>query len=216
MTLKGAGESKRERAKKRKRERERKREKALPHPPPTTGTMAASSEEVAKMHGNDYLLEDSWAEEAQDILLYAEERGRLVDVLTDEQLLQHNSKRFFSYRCCFCDTGTIQYHLRRLHVSEEVVGNILPDTYEKRYHPLYGREVLQMCWGEFLGQQAMNERQPRFVKPVGNDKCFEGRVLNDETDFVDRGIAVPSDDTQIYVCTPVRFLSEARLLVGGK
>lgn len=166
---------------------------------------------------DEYLLEESWTEDggADDILLYAEERSKQVTVLKDDDIMQHDSQNLLSYICCFCDTEIIQHHLTKL-FPKKVVETILPDTYESLYHPLYGREVIQMSFGEFMSQQRASESKPRFLKPVGNDKSFEGRVICDESDFHDRGIPVPADSTVVYTCEPVQFLSEVRLLVGNE
>ena len=72
-----------------------------------------------------------------------------------------------------------------------------------------------MPFSEFISQQRALKNKPRFIKPVGNNKSFEGRVICDESDFSYRGITAPADSTDVYTCDPVRFLSEVRLLVGN-
>lgn len=144
------------------------------------------------------LLEDSW--QAQDIVDYCAQNAIRCDVVSANVLKQMKARDFLK-QTYFCSTEIVQQHLQT--VGHE---DFVPDTYEKAYDQFFCRPILRSTLKEvdFTGG-------PRFVKPVGNCKEFEGTVIASLSDF----IVCPSLFCDVYNTAPIYFVSEYRLLIGN-
>ena len=155
---------------------------------------------------NIIYLEDSWFEDADDIILYAKKNNYILIKKTYQELLDFNSLTFFD-NLCLCNTEIIQHHLKKLGKT-----NIIPDTYESNYEQFFCRNIEKMPFGEFKNKYL---GATKFIKPSGNNKSFDGRLVKDLSDFTDFCIDIPDDDLEIYVIDPIKIISEVRLLIGN-
>lgn len=155
-----------------------------------------------------FILEDTWTadNEADDIIEYSTENAIKCKILTVDELYAFNTADFF--RCVyFCNTDIVQYHLSKLNKME-----LVPNTYDSRFHEFYKRNIETMTVSDF---NTKYKGMQKFIKPYDNNKEFDGRVISDISDFKLYGVEVPDLTSKIYCCEPVRFLSEVRLLVGN-
>lgn len=144
------------------------------------------------------LLEDSW--HAQDIVDYCSRNAIRCDVMSADALRKMNSTEFL--QCAyFCNTATVQHHLRA--VGRE---DLVPDTYEHAYSQFYNRS-----FSKSMFKDVDLSSGPKFVKPAENSKLFDGKVVQSLSDFDER----PPEDCIVYSTTPVQFAAEYRLLIGN-
>ena len=155
------------------------------------------------------LLEDNWTYdgEADDIIEYSKINNIECIILNKNELLQLDSC-YFLENIYFCNTEIVQYHLKNTNR-----GDLIPDTYDKRFHDLYHRTIEKMSILEFKNKY--NGITNKFIKPCGNDKYFDGRLINNLTDFELYGVDIPEDNLMIYCCEPMDIIAEVRLLVGN-
>eukprot|EP00768_Dysnectes_brevis_P006310 gnl/Dysnectes_brevis/4915_a6829_803.p1 GENE.gnl/Dysnectes_brevis/4915_a6829_803~~gnl/Dysnectes_brevis/4915_a6829_803.p1 ORF type:complete len:283 (+),score=-16.43 gnl/Dysnectes_brevis/4915_a6829_803:60-908(+) len=162
------------------------------------------------------ILEDTWLDddciELNDIHLYCTKNKQLiVRVMKRSEIEELNCETFFD-KAFFCNTEIVQSKMRE--VGSDLYQRCVPDTYDPRFQELFKRRIRQDEFGRFFSQKI--DRNPVFIKPVSNDKLFDGRVVVDPVaDFVDYGLSVPDSDTAIYICDPYEFAYELRLFVGN-
>merc|ERR1712232_1528861 len=123
-----------------------------------------------------------------------------------------------------CSTEIVQ---RKLREAGKGLSSKVPSTYPEALQKLLRRNIVERN----LDSVATSEL-PLFVKPVSNDKAFDGKVLRDEDDLEGlraevRKLAVPSAGCkagtfadsdmgcQIYSAKVVKFFAEYRLFIGG-
>jgi len=99
--------------------------------------------------------------------------------------------------CLFCDSNVVASLLK----------NDIIETYPDCLQRFYHRDIHKITVGELLIIQ-----YPYFVKPVSNNKLFNGSIIvSDMTrNYVLDGI---SDDTMVYYCKEVKFVNEHRIFV---
>jgi hypothetical protein len=134
------------------------------------------------------LLEDSW--EAEDIVQYCNTHHIKCYVLSPEQITSLSKEEFMQY-VPFCSTDIVRKHVQP------------PDTYEEIYRPYFYREIKKVPFSEIV--------HGMFVKPIGNDKSFDGQVYYDNDCFLG---PLPDAQTEVYGCEGMKVLSEYRLLIG--
>lgn len=154
------------------------------------------------------LLEDTWTldGEADDIIQFSIDNKIEYKILSVDELINLNSK-YFLKNSYFCNTDIVQLHLENLNKSY-----LVPDTYDDKFKTFYDREIEKMTISEFINKY---NGITRFIKPVKNNKEFDGRVIDKITDFELYGVKIPTESTEIYCCQPIIFLSEVRLLIGN-
>ena len=142
------------------------------------------------------LVEDSW--EAEDIVQYCMRDNIECRVLSPKELTELDSNEFMQY-VPFCSTDIVRQHLVCAGQTERI-----PDTYETVYRPYLHREIRKVPFSEVVPGS--------FVKPIANDKSFDGQVYYDDERFLG---PLPSAQTEVYTCEAMRVLSEYRLLIGN-
>jgi hypothetical protein len=155
------------------------------------------------------LLEESW--NADDIVSFCIEKGIECLILSEKELYDRND--FFE--CIyFCNTDIVRHHLQKYNIPKPVLDKLYPDTYEciyskyfKRRHRIINRDLIE---------DLLLKEKNVFVKPVGNDKSFDGRVISsiDDIEALLSESELHENET-VYACEVVEFLSENRLLVGN-
>jgi hypothetical protein len=151
-----------------------------------------------------YVEEDWWDDD--DIIRYAMKHKHKLVIKSHKELYNMDSEELLK-NVYFCNTEIIQHHLAKLNAT-----HLIPDTYEEIYKNLYNREIDRMTFGELMEKY---KGKPKFIKPINNDKSFDGRIFTGINDFTDFCQDVPENDTMIYVTEPITILLEARLLVGN-
>jgi hypothetical protein len=147
------------------------------------------------------LLEDTW--EADDV---KEECMRLnvpCEEMTVRELDECDALEFS--QCTYmCNTELVQRKLREVGLLHKV-----PSTYPDTLRGLLGRSVEQRALKDLTLSNL-----PIFVKPVSNDKSFDGRVVTDGGGLV--GLREEAQDAAclVWVAERVSFLVEHRLFVG--
>eukprot|EP00933_Yihiella_yeosuensis_P022913 TRINITY_DN17937_c0_g2_i1.p1 TRINITY_DN17937_c0_g2~~TRINITY_DN17937_c0_g2_i1.p1 ORF type:complete len:308 (+),score=44.27 TRINITY_DN17937_c0_g2_i1:61-984(+) len=184
---------------------------------------AADSEKLLKT----VLLEDTW--EADDV---KEECARLdipCSELTVEDLEAYDPHKFIFESVYMCDTAIVQQKLKAVSSTYDV--NYLdkvPSTYPDLLRTLMFRKIVKSSISDLkeklLGSKKLCEESefvkfPIFVKPVSNDKAFDGGVLRCEEDLqtlVERDTDSGSENSiEIWLAEVVHFVSEYRLFVGS-
>lgn len=144
------------------------------------------------------LLEDSW--QAQDIVDYCAQNAVQCDIVSADALEKMHSAEFL--QCAyFCNTETVQHHLRAVGRAD-----LVPDTYEAAYNQFFCRS-----FSRSMLKEVDLSKGPRFVKPADNGKLFTGKVVQSLSDFDD----CPPLDCIVYTTDPILFVAEYRLLIGN-
>lgn len=152
------------------------------------------------------ILEDTW--NADDIVTFCKEKGIECEVASQEELY---AKEDFFECIYFCNTDIVRCQLQKhLKGNTELLNIIYPDTYESAYSQYYKRMIRRMNVGSL--DTALLKENNIFVKPIGNDKRFDGRVISSLND-IDQ--LLMDDKEIVYACDVVNFLSESRLLIGN-
>ena len=154
-----------------------------------------------------YIEEDWWDDDMimKNMLNRGYKMHVSIKLSTHNYLLNMDSEKFLK-NIYFCNTMIVQNHLNKLDKN-----NIIPDTYEDKYKEYFNREIEKMTFGELLEKY---KNIPKFIKPINNDKMFDGRIFIDTNDFTDFCLDIPPNDMMIYVTDPITILFEARLLIG--
>jgi len=166
------------------------------------------------------LLEDTW--EADDVVEECGRRGVSCRELTVAELEVYDARAFVCESVFMCNTDLVQTKLRSL--SPGLFAEVVPDTYPHELHELLRRDIARRELGS-----VQDSELPLFVKPVSNDKAFDGRVVADVEQLSDLraevcdllhgrlGDASEAEVAalQVYAAAPVHFQAEFRLFVGG-
>jgi len=164
------------------------------------------------MEPGTVLLEDTW--EASDVVEECGRRGVPCRELTVEALEAVEAAAFV--RCTYmCSTELVQAKLR----EAGMVGKV-PSTYPDQLRSLFHRAIQTR---QLMSIQP--SELPLFVKPTGNDKAFDGRVVRDAEalrSVVDEcaggGGGCASADSaggkEVYTAEVVTFACEHRLFIG--
>jgi len=153
-------------------------------------------------------LEDTW--DATDVIDYCHDHGYNCTVLSPSQLRSMESEDFIKYTY-LCNTDIVQEHLRKLallhsHSYKNNINNLVPDTYESTY--TFGRTITKM---PFSDVKKISKISPIFIKPLSNDKSFDGQIYYQDDYFLGQ---LPRDDEIVYTSECVKFMAEYRLLIG--
>jgi len=152
------------------------------------------------------LLEDSW--EANDVIQYCAERNMECIVLSPSELIKRDD---FFESVYLCGTDTVRKKLEEIGRTD-----LIPDTYESVYSDLFYRKIEKVPFGNIVKELELKDgRKEIFVKPIKNDKSFDGKVISSADDFEIYGEAKPTNDTIVYTSEVVKFVSEVRLLIGN-
>ena len=179
------------------------------------------------------LLEDRW--EAHDIIEFCRNKQIECLVLSEKQLYERSD---FLECVYFCNTDIVRFHLLKLlQHQKELLDQIYPDTYESVYSEYFKRKIRKTKMKSL--ENVLLKDKSIFVKPVGNDKSFDGRVVSSVSDiehimsdfegdssykknefehqvsYKKNERDVCDDVCDVYVCDVVEFLSENRLLIGN-
>lgn len=143
------------------------------------------------------LLEDTW--EAEDIKIYFSnfKEYNVIELSVDE-LFKYDSNEFFK-TIYFCNTDIVQFHLNKLNKT-----NLIPDTYDKIFNKFYLREIKI--------SKFKNIKSGNFIKPINNNKLFDGQIYIDDDKFIG---TLPSPESLVYESNKITFLCEYRLLIGN-
>jgi len=149
------------------------------------------------------LLEDTWG--ATDIINYCKDKNIECIVLSESDLMKRED---FFESIYFCSTDIISKKL-----EEKGRLDLIPDTYDKIYTDFYHRTINKVMFSDIIKE--LDGHKEIFVKPVTNNKLFDGKVITSMDDFEMFGETAPSLDTYVYRSDVVEILSEARLLIGN-
>jgi hypothetical protein len=141
------------------------------------------------------LIEQTWVDwgEADDIMEYYANDAEIM-VLSREDILKL-SKEEMSLYIFYVSSNTVQAFF----------GNFL-DTYDERFNKYYHRNIRKTATIEI-------STFPVFVKPIGNDKVFDGSIIKSASELHE---IVPNDVTTVYTCDVVSITNPVRLLIGNK
>jgi len=182
-------------------------------------TMAASQ----STDHPEVLLEDTW--EAEDVIEECAKRGISCTEMTVDELKAVDPPRF-AKSTYMCSTEIVQAHLKTVNGSggDEVAGKEssyfakVPGTYPIELQPLFRRKIEQRKL-ETIGVSEL----PLFVKPMSNDKAFDGTVVANDEQLKDLIESINSDSSKgtsadtidVYTAEVVKFSCEYRLFVGA-
>lgn len=155
------------------------------------------------------LLEESW--NANDIITFCKDKGIECIVLSEKELYERND--FFE--CIyFCNTDIVRYQLQKYNIPKKILDMLYPDTYETIYSEYFKRKIQTINMN--LIEDLLLKTESIFVKPIGNDKSFDGRIISsvDDTEAL-LSETESKENEYVYACEVVEFLSENRLLVGN-
>ncbi len=166
------------------------------------------------------LLDSDWTKdgEADDIIKYYTRQdmylqGYELIILTNKELEAIDYKSFFS-GTVFGNSNIIQQKIRAS-FDETDANTIIPDTYDSAFTQFFKRPIEIITLAELRVNHLANS-DARFIKPIGNDKLFDGQVVLDCDDLDDLFSKHPTInyDTQVYSCQPIEIQGELRLLIG--
>ena len=150
------------------------------------------------------LIEDTWNidGEANDIIKWCTDHQYDYRIMTQDEL-RSISDLEFKNSIYFCHTDIVREH------------NIpFPDTYEDKYKSFMKRKINTMRFDEF---DFDNIPFPIFIKPIGNDKSFDGTIVSNEDQYAtDVILNTYPKPVYIYTSEVIKFVSEYRLLIGNK
>ena len=148
------------------------------------------------------LLEDTW--EADDIKDECSRVSITCRELSVGDIEEVNAIEF-SKSTFMCNTELTQRKLR-----EAGLLNKVPSTYPNSLQNLLKRSVKQ----RILKTISVSDL-PIFIKPVSNDKSFDGRVVQDMPGLASLREEAGDGECLVWVAEKVCFLVEHRLFVGG-
>jgi hypothetical protein len=158
------------------------------------------------------ILEDKWTVdgEADDIIEYCKKNNYVCHILTYDEIYNYDTYEFF--KCIyFCNTDLVQYHLKKKNIDY-----IVPNTYENIYSEFYNRIITIKCLGD-INIDSLTE--PLFIKPIENDKTFDGTVLSKNDlyayNVILASLTKPINEHYVYTSKIIKFTSEYRLLIGN-
>jgi len=110
----------------------------------------------------------------------------------------------------FCSTTVVQFHLNK-------IGYSIPDTYQQNFNKFFKRKIEKCQY-----QNLLTTEFPIFIKPVGNDKKFDGTVFENLDQFKEILSINTLDDTleikpgmEFYISSILKFEVEYRLFIGN-
>lgn len=143
-----------------------------------------------------FVIQSTWDdEEDQELLAHVKASKKQLTIL-DEASIANISPA--TTRMVFADTLLIQRLFSELDC-------LIPDTYPPEYNPLFKRIIKKTALSALLPTD-----YPVFVKPTGNGKHFDGRVLKTIKDAT----LIDDHDAELYACEVVQFVCEHRLFLG--
>lgn len=182
------------------------------------------------MQKHKILLDSEWTldSEADDIIKYYTidtHRAEIYEllILSTDEMNKMDNVIFFD-GTVFGKSETIQQHLRDY--KPEVANQIIPDTYDHAFRDLYHRdiEIITLCQ---LNNKYLSKGISRFIKPLGNTKSFDGKVIDSNAGlaegncdyFDDLAVLFANNptlngNTEIYASPVIDIQGEIRLLVG--
>jgi hypothetical protein len=125
-------------------------------------------------------------------------------ILTKEQILKTDPSEI---SVLFCDTSVIQ-ELLKLHGKY-----VEYPTYPKYFDNFYNRDIRIIRAKDLMDKKIVGSYD-YFVKPMANDKSFNGTLVcsDFERDYLLDQIDNP--DQEIYFCKKVHFVNEYRIFVA--
>lgn len=159
------------------------------------------------MDVKEIILEAEWV--AEDIKDYCNQNGIRCTVLTHNDIFMLNKSDFLS-QPFFCSTDVVQHHLQD-------TAYVVPDTYETSFMPLLKRHIDKCKFSDLISRDMNRVRgMPFFVKPIGNNKAFDGIIIKSTDDINHYQDFFKIDPlTDVYVSDVVTFTSEYRLFIGN-
>eukprot|EP01001_Neometanema_parovale_P009870 NODE_6109_length_879_cov_54.403439_g5878_i0.p1 GENE.NODE_6109_length_879_cov_54.403439_g5878_i0~~NODE_6109_length_879_cov_54.403439_g5878_i0.p1 ORF type:complete len:263 (+),score=56.15 NODE_6109_length_879_cov_54.403439_g5878_i0:69-791(+) len=155
--------------------------------------MAVATEHLVDGLPAKFIVQDTWDEEDdQELLDFIKQSNVPLETLDEEQLLAVVPDPSVMV---FADTAIIQA------ISKVPV----VDTYPECFQPLYHRNIR-------VTKLPVDLPMPYFVKPCGNNKAYGARMVRDAGDAELALDAAQGEE--VYVCDPVKFVSEHRLFLG--
>lgn len=147
------------------------------------------------------IIEDSWNEygDADDIIQYCSDNNMQYQILSPEQISGLNN--FFDY-VFFCNTEIVLEKLRSTNCE-----NLCPDTYDQTYKEFYNRTIEKVSLADII------LTEPIFIKPIDNDKFFDGHVVKLQSDIDSLKSVHPN--MMVYKSEVISIVAEYRLLIGN-
>jgi len=147
------------------------------------------------------ILEDTW--EADDVKNWCASKNISCEELSVDTLEAIDAVAFVN-STYMCNTKLVQEKLQEARLQHKV-----PSTYPVQLRPLLHRNVEEKLLGDISSSNL-----PSFIKPVSNDKCFDGRVIEDQ-DSLSRLMEEARDiHCPVWTSDKVSFLVEYRLFIG--
>jgi hypothetical protein len=156
--------------------------------------------------------------EADDIIAYytASEQTTKYDIQikTSDELINMPSRQILN-GIIFAETSIIQTHIKA-EFPPEKAKLIIPNTYERDFTPFFKREINIITLDTLRDKYLAND-ESRFIKPLGNNKLFDGQVIDDfaDLDKLLSNVSELSPTTRVYSSPVIDIQGEIRLLIGA-
>lgn len=149
-----------------------------------------------------YIVQDSWNEEDdQELHEYLTNSNIQYKMLDHEAILTNINPS--ETGLMFCDTDLMQKLLRKYDVYDEI------ETYPKCLSEFYKRDIFVIRPKDLLDIISY----PYFVKPITNNKSFNGTLIRSDMDREYVMSQIPDHLEQIYYCREIKPVNEYRIFV---
>lgn len=162
-----------------------------------------STEEQLSMEQKICIVQDTWTEEDdQELHEYLKKSDIRYEAVDRETI---KTLRPMDLEMIFCDTDLMQELLRSHHLYNEI------ETYPESLNKFYNRDIKKIQPKVLL--DSSQYPYPYFIKPVSNDKSFNGTLISSEMerDFVMS--QMKNHDDLIYYCHEIKPVNEYRIFV---
>lgn len=114
----------------------------------------------------------------------------------------------------FAHTQIIQDHIKSL-AQPQIISKLIPNTYDREFIRFFAREI-EIITLDTLRDKYLAQDDARFIKPLGNNKSFNGQVIYDYDDLNQLLAENPklSPTTRVYSAPVIDIQGELRLLIG--
>jgi len=143
------------------------------------------------MNKNIWIVQNTWTEQDdQDLHDYLKASNIAYIMLDIESIKNKNPK---DIGMLFCDTEIMQDLLKKYNVYIEI------ETYPDFFSKFYNRNIIKLKPKELL--DSIKFPFPYFIKPIDNDKTFDGTLIKSEIVRNYIFTQIPDHNKLIYYCT---------------
>lgn len=147
------------------------------------------------------IIENTWNDygEADDIIQYCEANNIKYQILPATQIVILDN--FFD-NIFFCNTEIVLEKLKQVNFAD-----LCPDTYDSTYNEFYHRLIEKINISDIIITDSI------FIKPVENNKLFNGHIVLSQLDVDSLAYADPK--MMVYKSNVINIMAEYRLLMGN-